>query len=166
MKRAFGTVLMLMLGWSLSAQTVQPLADSSDPSGSGWDVRQFIKKNHVHEISGITTLSLAALTGAAGIALASGASWISPPVHGALAYGTIAAGAATLGLGLTAYSNRLDEVWPHALLMGVAETGMIVNAFVLKPGSTPHRITGAASITAMGLGLLSIILIKDHDENP
>ncbi len=155
-------ILALSLGWTVAAQSTQPATEQPAPA---WDAKQFIMKTHAHEISGVTTLTLAALTGAAGITLAATntTSGPFPIVHGALAYGTIAAGALTLGLGLTAYSDRLDEVWPHALFMGAAETGMIVNAFVLTPGSLPHRITGAASITSLGLGLLSIILIKNGE---
>jgi hypothetical protein len=155
------SILILSMGWSISAQA-NPASDNPPPA---WDAKQFILKNHVHEIAGVTTLSLAALTGVAGATLFAtntrSGPW--PIVHGALAYSTIAAGAATLTLGLTAYSNRLDEVWPHALLMGLAESGFIVNAFVLKPGSPPHEITGAASITTLGLGLLSIVLIKNAE---
>jgi hypothetical protein len=164
MKRGLIAAVLISLGSGLWAQMVDPAPDPAP----GWDPKSFIIKNHVHEISGITTLSLATLTGIAGVTLATGHDFggVLPKVHGALAYGTIAFGAVTLGLGLTAYSDRLDEVWPHAAFMGLAETGMIVNAFVLKPGSLPHRITGAASITSLGLGLLSIILIKAHEENP
>jgi len=146
------------LGWTVSAQDT----DSATPN---WDPQKFIMKNHLHQISGATTIALATLTGVAGITMAAGVD--SPallPTHRALAIGTIVAGATTLGLGLTAYSDRLDTVWPHALFMGLAETGFILNAAVLEPGSLPHRITGVASITSLGLGLLSIILITNSEQ--
>lgn len=143
------------LGWTVTAE------DSASATPN-WDPQQFIMNNHLHQISGATTIALATLTGVAGITMAAGVE--SPallPVHRAMALGTIVAGATTLGLGLTAYSDQLDTVWPHALFMGLAETGFVLNALVLTPGSLPHRITGVASITSLGLGLLSIILIKN-----
>ena len=154
MKQLLLAVFFLLgLGQVLSAQ------DNASETPL-WDPRLFIIENHLHQISGGVTIGAAALTGAAGIAAASGADWSAlPSVHWALAYTTIAAGAATLALGLTAYSDRLDKVWPHVLFMGLAETGFILNAFVLEHGSLPHKITGAASITSLGLGLVSIILI-------
>jgi len=157
MKRILVALLLSSLATAVFAQ------EASDASANAplWDVRQVIVQNHIHQISGATTLVAAALTGTAGVALAAGVDWSAlPSVHGALAYTTLAAGATTLALGLTAYSDRLDRVWPHAMFMGLAETGFMLNAFVLEPGSLLHRITGAASITSLGLGLLSIILIN------
>jgi hypothetical protein len=77
-----------------------------------------------------------------------------------LGYSTLGAGAITLSLGLTAFSDRLDEVWPHAVLMGLAETGWALNAFVLEPGSLPHKITGAASLVSLAGAIVAIVLIN------
>ncbi len=105
----------------LTALLVAPLA-SQDLLG---DTSQFIRENHLHQISGFTTLALAGSTGALGISLATGLldRDTGAGIHGALAAGTILAGATTLGLGATAYANRLDKVWPHVALVGLAEVG-------------------------------------------
>ncbi len=168
MKRWLIVSLLISLGWGLSAQAADPAPPAGDKPASAWDPKAFIIKNHAHEIAGVTTLAVATLTGIAGGTLATGQTFGGklPPIHGALAYSTIGAGAITLAMGLTAYSDRLDEVWPHAMFMGLAETGFLLNGFVLKPGSLPHEINGAVAITNLGLGLLSILLIKNHEENP
>lgn len=156
------SVLVSSLGWTAGAQQQVP-ADTPAPV---WDARQFIIKNHIHQISGVTALTAAAFTGVAGASLAytNGFSGLKQ-IHHALALTTVATTGITLALGLTAYSDRLDEVWPHAALMGLAETGFILNAFVLEPGSTPHRITGAVSITSLFAGLAAIIVIKSNEKN-
>lgn len=161
MKR-IAVALIMVMGFctTLSAQE----GGSSD-STPNWDPRLFIIENHLHQISGGMTILAATLTGAAGISLAAGVDWSAlPAVHGALGYTSLTLGATTLALGLTAYSNRLDRVWPHALLMAVGETGMVLNAFVLERGSLPHRITGAVSVASLGLGLVSIILISQNEQ--
>src|SRR5579872_3900 len=128
MKRWLMVSVLISLAWGLSAQASDAASTNNSPA-SGWDPRAFIIKNHAHEIGGVTTLALAGLTGIAGGTLAAGQTLGGklPPVHGALAYSTIGAGALTLAMGLTAYSDRLDEIWPHAMFMGLAETGFILN---------------------------------------
>ncbi len=133
----------------LCAGVAAPAAAEETPS---LDLGGFVRDNKLHVWAGYTTLTLAVATGTAAIF-----EW---PVHPYFGYATMATGLVTLALGLTAYSNRLDEVWPHALLVGLAETGWLLNAFVWEPGSLPHRITGAASIASLGLGYLAIRLIN------
>ena len=151
MKKPFVVLVLLtaLLSSPLSAQDL--LGDAG----------QFVRENHLHQISGFTTLALAGTTGALGVSMISGLldRDTGAGIHGALAAGTILAGATTLGLGLTAYSQRLEKVWPHVALVGLAEVGWIVNATLLTPGSTEHQITGALSISSLVAGVVAIILL-------
>jgi len=145
MKTFAGGLLTLVLFTALAAPAVAQETPSLDLGG-------FIKKTHLHQIAGGTTVALAVATGAAALL-----GWDGHPLLG---YATLGAGAATLSLGLTAYSDRLPEVWPHALLMGLAETGWALNAFVLEPGSLPHKVTGALSIASLAGAIVAIVLIN------
>lgn len=138
-----------LLALALFAGTAAPVAAEETPS---FDLGGFVRTNHLHVIAGYTTLGLALATGTAAVF-----EW---PVHPYLGYTTMGSGLITLALGLTAYSNRLDEVWPHVLFVGLAETGWLLNAFVWEPGSLPHKITGAASIASLAAGYVAIRLIN------
>jgi hypothetical protein len=138
-----------LLSLVLLAGAVAGAAAQETPS---LDLGGFIQKNHLHQIAGGTTVALALATGTAALL-----GWEGHPILG---YSTLGAGAITLSLGLTAFSDRLDEVWPHAVLMGLAETGWALNAFVLEPGSLPHKITGAASLVSLAGAIVAIVLIN------
>jgi hypothetical protein len=167
---------MLLLSnplWAQDAGGAQDAAPSSDvpaPKDLLGDAAKFVKTTHLHQIAGGTTLLLAGLTGAAGVSMAVGwdvpGGWIT---HKALAGGTILAGAGTLALGLTAYSDRLSEVWPHAALMGLAELGWIVSATFADTGAGAnpqgvmlHRVAEGISTSSLVAGLVAIILLNQE----
>jgi len=177
MKKRFGllvTVVLLVLSPIAYGQDFQsespPASDVPPPNSLLEGASKFIKSNHLHQISGFSTLLLAGSTGVAGIAMASGldlpGGWVA---HKALAAGTILAGATTLGLGLAAYSSRLDEVWPHAALMTLAEIGWIASISFADTESGPnpqgvliHRVSEAVSTTSLLAGLAAIILLTSN----
>jgi len=124
------------------------------------DLGTFIAANHLHQISGGSTILLAVLTMTSGFVLASnGRRPTLRTVHKGLAYAAALLGAVTVGLGATAFHDRVHEVWPHLLFMVLAELGLLLTAFVLKPGSVPHRVAGAASVVSLVTGLVIIIVL-------
>lgn len=142
------TVLTFLLA-SLGAAAP---AMAQDQGGEAFNARIFIRENGLHVWGGYTTLTLAAATGTAALA-----GWDAHPYLG---YATMGTGAVTLSLGLLAYPDKLDRIWPHVLLMGVAETCWMLNAFVWEPGSLPHRVTGVTSLVSLGAAYVAIRLIE------
>ncbi|MEI8095105.1 MAG: hypothetical protein WCG80_12905 [Spirochaetales bacterium] len=165
---ALFTLFATLLAAPLSAQEAVAASDVPAPTNLLADAAEFVKSTHLHQIAGGTTILLAGATGVAGVA--SALDWDVPGgwvTHKALAGGTILAGAGTLALGLTAYSDRLDEVWPHAALMGLAELGWIVSASLADTEAGPnpqgvlvHRVAEGVSTASLIAGLAAMILIN------
>lgn len=140
------TAVLALPAWAQDAPT------AADAGITGFDLGKTVRQTHLHQIFGFTTLGLAVATPTAALL-----HWEGHPILGYTMMGT---GLATLALGLTAYGDQLDEVWPHAAFMALAETGWLLNAFVLEPGSLPHKINGALSLVNLAAGFTAILLIR------
>jgi hypothetical protein len=120
-------------------------------SGGDGDFGRFIRENNLHRIGGYVSLGLVAATGTAG--------FLGLDFHPVLGYAALGSAAVSSLAGTLAYSHRIDEVWPHMLLNGIGIGAMVLNAFVLEPGSTEHRISGIVAAGSFAGAYVTIILI-------
>ena len=114
-------------------------------------IADVIVNNNLHRIGGYTTMVLLAGTVTAGA--------LEWDVHPYLGYSTLGAATITASMGFIAYRGMLRFAWPHAVFNAIGFTGLFLNAFVLEPGSTEHRISAAVAAGSFGLGYVSIILL-------
>ncbi|TVR59872.1 MAG: hypothetical protein EA426_05945 [Spirochaetaceae bacterium] len=146
MKRVFPVTLAVMI-MAVGAGRVH--AQSADAPAIR--ISDVIVNNNLHRIGGYTTMVLLAATVTAGA--------LEWDVHPILGYSTLGAATITASMGFIAYRGMLRFVWPHALFNTIGFTGLFLNAFVLEPGSTEHRISAAVAASSFGLGYISIILL-------
>lgn len=111
----------------------------------------WIISTNLHKITGYATLGLLTATAIAGP--------LGLEVHPYLGYTTLGTAVTNSLLGVIAYGNLIEYVWPHLLFNGLGEIGLFLNAFVWEPGSPQHVATGIASAVSFAAGYLSIMLL-------
>jgi hypothetical protein len=145
-------------GQSNDAPADEPAGEATVAEQSG-GLSPWIRRNQVHRIAGYTSLGLMAGTATAGM-LAGADVEAARTVHPYLGLATTVSAATSSALGSIAYNDRLRIVWPHAVLNGLAVTGLMLNSFgVFEYGSLEHRVTGILSTASMAGAYLSIVWI-------
>jgi len=144
MKRLIMCVLVLMIamGTMLSAE---------EKDDFNFGLSEVIIEKNLHRIGGYTTLGLLAATGTAGFT-----GWEGHPYLG---YSTLGSAALSSIMGTIAYKDLLPVIWPHVLFNSVGITGLVLNTFILEPGSLEHKVSGAAAMSSFAAGYVSIIII-------
>jgi hypothetical protein len=145
-KLALMFLLLFLAAGMLSAE------EGTQNDESRFDLGRVIRQNNLHRIGGYFTLGMVAATGTAGV--------LGLDIHPVLGYATLASAGMSSIAGSIAYRDRLETVWPHLLLNGVGIGALVLNAFVLEPGSVEHRLSGAVAAGSFAGAYISIILIN------
>lgn len=127
------------------------IAAQAEEDAPALTASEWIQSTGIHKVFGYASLGLA--TTAAATAL------LAPEVHPPFAYATLGSALVATTLGAIGYWDYRDIVWPHFLFMGLAETGFALNAFVLEPGSSAHKVTGILSYALMAAGYVAIKIL-------
>jgi len=113
---------------------------------------QTLRRSGAHQISGYVTLGLATTVAVMG--------FLGSDLHPGFGWGLAGGSAVTLALGSISYSDRLPEIWPHAVLASLATTGFFINALGVFPyGSQEHVIVGASSAGLLAGAYIAIVLL-------
>lgn len=120
-------------------------------------IAQWIRRSGAHKVGGYVTMGLAVT--AAGLGMLESQGVLGTNMHPYFGYATAAFAAGASIAGTIAYSDRLDVIWPHAALNGLAVVGFGLNAFVFEGGSPAHVATAASSLALLGASYVAIRLI-------